>query len=184
VEITFPDFYQSELRQRYGWNNAALEQFDAHLFGSLQSLDAVVNWEDRELFTVDIPAGATEEPVLEVYRSLEGLLSRGSYSEEKAKEFEQSSELAKEKASKILQSEISKVREDVTLFTGYKRNPSAKFGHEGYCIVEMHRVKKSKGLRYDEEQFLGLSQDYHLWMFMAREWIIDRPTKVHLKKNF
>lgn len=155
VEVTFPDIYQSELCERYGWNESSVEQFDVHLFGRLQGLDAVVKWEDREFFTVDVPATATEEPVLEVYKSLEKLLSQGPFPNERVNELEQLSEQAKEKASRILQAEISKIREDITLFIGYKRNPSAQFGHEGYCIVEMHRIKKIKGLRYDDEEFLG-----------------------------
>lgn len=155
VEVTFPDIYQSELCERYGWNESAVEQFDVHLFGRLQGLDAVVNWEDREFFTIDVPATATEEPVLEVYKSLEKLLSQGPFPNERVNELERLSEQTKEKASQILQAEISKIREDITLFRGYKRNLSAQFGHEGYCIVEMHRIKKTKGLRYDDEEFLG-----------------------------
>lgn len=155
VEITFPDFYQSELHERYGWDESAVEQFNIHLFGRLQGLDAVVNWEDKEFFTVDVPTTTTEEPVLEVYKSLERLLSQGPFPNERVDKLEQLSEQAKEKASQILQLEISKIREDVLLFRGYKRNPSAQFGHEGYCVVEMHRIKKIKGLRYDDEEFLG-----------------------------
>jgi|SRR3989338_4402937 len=155
VEITFPDIYKSELCERYAWDTSAIEKLDIHIFGGFASLDTVVHWEDKEFFTVDIPITITEEPVIAVHSSLDALLSQGPFSDDKIKELEPLFEQAKIKASEIKQKEISKMREDTTLFRGYKHNPSAQFGHEGYCVVQTHRIKEVKGISYSEREFLG-----------------------------
>ncbi|MBI4919146.1 hypothetical protein HY837_04395 [archaeon] len=153
VEVTFPDTYKLDLNEHFNWDENAIDSTDVQIFGRLKCLDAFVSWEDDEFFTVDLPQDKEEEPVVKVYEALEQLLTQTPYDVQQIEELRKKSDKAKETVNQILENEIAKVREERTLFRGYKHNPSATFGHEGYCIVKLAKVKKTKGLTYDEESF-------------------------------
>lgn len=156
VEITFDDIYRSELADKFHWDDDQIDSFDDQLFAKLKDLDAVINWEDKEFFTVDIPESSTRDIISDVESALQSTF-RNPLGTEQLEMFKQSQEEAEDRAGELARQELAKVREEETLFRAYKEKPDAKSpaDHEGYCAIKLVKIKKASGIVYSDEEFLG-----------------------------
>lgn len=156
AEITFGDIYRSELVEKFNWTEDQANSFDEQLFAKLSDKLAVIDWQDREFFTVDIPESATRDIVSDVEAALL-LTFKNPLEVDQLETFKKLREEAEDKAGELAAQELAKIREEKTLFQAYKKKPGAESpaDHEGYCIIRMIKIKKVSGLGYDDEEFLG-----------------------------
>lgn len=156
VEITFDDIYQSELADKFHWDDNQIGSFDDQLFAKLKDRGAVINWEDKEFFTVDIPESSTQDIISDVESALQSTF-RNPLIAEQLETFKQAQEAAEGRAGELARQELAKVREEETLFQAYKEKPDAKSpaDHEGYCAIKLVKIKKASGIGYSDEEFLG-----------------------------
>ncbi|MCD6471121.1 hypothetical protein J7K86_01160 [bacterium] len=157
VEIIFDDIYQGELADKYGWNENQIDSFDTQLFAKLQDKEAIINWEDREFFTVDVPENATEDVIADIELALKLTFSNPLSKKEDIEKAEKLRQKIKNKQEELARQELAKVRTEENLFQAYKEKPHATSpaDHEGYCTISKVKIKKASGITYTDDEFLG-----------------------------
>lgn len=157
VEITFDDIYQGELADKYDWNEGQIHSFDTQLFAKLRNKGAIVNWEDREFFTIDMPEEATKDVVADIESALKSVFSNPLSKKEDIEKAEELHRGIKDKQEELALQELAKVRKEENLFQAYQEKPHATSSadHEGYCAIRKVKIKKASGITYSDEEFLG-----------------------------
>lgn len=157
VEITFDDIYQGELADRYDWNESQIGSFDVQLFAKLQDKGAIINWEDKEFFTIDIPEEATKDVITDIESALKLTFVSPLLNKEDIEKVEELHRKIKDKQEELGRQELDKVRMEENLFQAYKEKPHATSpaDHEGYCAITKVKIKKASGITYSDEEFLG-----------------------------
>jgi hypothetical protein len=160
VEMIFDDFYQSELADQFGWDAAQIDSIDTQLFAKLQDKGAMINWEDKEYFMVDLPQDATQDVITDVESALQSAFRSPLSTKEEIEKANQLHRAIKARQEELAQQELAKIRIEERPFWAYKKKPSAASpaDHEGYCTVNKIKIKKSKGITYQDQEFLG--QEY------------------------
>jgi len=156
VEIIFEDIYKSELVDKFNWTEEQIDNFDNQLYAKLKEKDAVVDWEDKELFTVDIPESATDDIICDVRSAILSAVKEPLDNQQLSSVTVTRKE-GEEKARELAKQELNKVRQETELFRGYKEKRGAEslITNEGYCTIEMTKIKKTSGIGYDDDEFLG-----------------------------
>lgn len=157
VEITFDDFYKGELADQCGWNEKQIDSFDVQLFAKLQDKGAIVNWEDKEFFTVDIPEEATEDVIADIESALRSVFSNPLSTKEGIEKAEELHREIKNKQEKLALQELAKNRTEEYLFEAYQEKPHATSprDNEGFCAIVKVKIKKTSGITYGDEEFFG-----------------------------
>ncbi len=157
VEITFDDIYQGELADQYGWNEEQIGSFDAQLFAKLQDKGAIVNWEDKEFFTIDIPEEAKEDVIADIELALRSVFSNPLSKKEDIEKAEKLHREIKDRQEELVRQELAKTRTEENLFQAYQEKPHATSSadHKGYCAIMKVKIKKASGITYSDEEFLG-----------------------------
>jgi hypothetical protein len=155
VEITFDDIYQGELADQYGWNEDQINSFDVQLFAKLQDKRAIVNWEDKEFFTIDIPKKATEDAIADIELALKATFDN-PLSKEDIKQTEKLHQEIKDKQEELAQQELAKIRIEKHIFQAYQEKPQAtsRADYDGYCAITEVKIKRASGMTYTDEEFL------------------------------
>ncbi|MFH0860431.1 MAG: hypothetical protein V1921_04470 [Candidatus Altiarchaeota archaeon] len=155
ADITFNDIYQSDLFENHGWTEEQVRSFDTQLASKLKGMKANVEWEDKELFHVDVPATATRDAVSDVAEAVKSLIQKPLTDVEikgAADEVKAAAEAAKESLTRMMSETSSKEN----LFQAYKDpNPEKTWEHNGYCAVKRTTFAKAGGIGYEDGEFLG-----------------------------
>lgn len=157
VEITFDDIYQSELADKYGWNEKQIDSFDTQLFAKLRDKGALINWEDKEFFIIDIPEETTEDVIADIESALKSVFGNPLSKEEDIEKAEKLHREIKDRQEELARQELAKTRTEENLFQAYQEKPYATSpaDHEGYCAIRKVKIKKVSAITYSDEEFLG-----------------------------
>ena len=151
VEVTFSDGYLSDLCDQ-GWSEDQCDAISDQIFAKMGGARPVIDQQDKEFFTIDVPDGASSDPLADISRALREAAANPTPMDA-LKEARSGHEAAQARAAQAAEEERAKVRQETSLMRAYKKNPVSDrpADHLGYCIVEQVKVSRAKGISWTEE---------------------------------
>lgn len=156
VIVTVGDGYQNDLVSNYGWSEKGAGQMAESIYASLGIKEASVNWEDRELFLIDIPIDAGRDRVMLVRDAFASMITHPL-----AQEVLTERSLGLLNAIRIYEADVLELqqsgRRKTSLLSKYSDGYDImkRDGTNGFIFIKMHEIRKRSSFSYSDREFLS-----------------------------